>query len=127
MTDVDPILAVIEQFRIARANLDAQCSALDELNTPWAVAELARLNDAIEQSEQALVVTVPTTLAGLRDLMRCLADHLAHGWENCSYYYDADDPVLNQPDCEEERALTYFIHRNAARFLDGVVGGAVQS
>lgn len=68
----DPIFAAIEAHRKAWDNLGC-CSALDEIGTPEAMAELDALWLVEENCRVAL--TNPTTLPGAAALLRHLAQH----------------------------------------------------
>lgn len=111
----DPIYHVLDQFRMAWAKMDAECSALDQADTPEAHERLDQLNYAINRAEDALVEVVPTTLAGLQFMFEYLADFEGKGHLLITRFEDSDDPKITT--MHKEAMMPYFIHRNAARAL----------
>jgi hypothetical protein len=75
----DLILCAIEEHRRAWAALSAECSPLDEQDTPEAKLRLDELNDAVSEAEARLVEIEPTTRAGAIELSRCVSQHEARG------------------------------------------------
>jgi hypothetical protein len=70
----DPIYAAIERHRVALAELDSRCSALDAAKTPEATAELMRLHDVVQDCEIELGEVEPTAITGAVALLRHVAD-----------------------------------------------------